>query len=59
MFEFRLPTERLLVRTDLSVRAVHCGEMRVDVHVREQLLANGLTRMRHAQAGGQRKDGGI
>ncbi len=27
------------MRTDLCVRAVHRGEMRVDVHVREHLLA--------------------
>jgi putative redox protein len=38
MLQFRFPKERLLVRTDLSVRAVHRGEMRVDVQVREQLL---------------------
>ena len=38
MLQFRFPKERLLVRIDLSVRAVHRGEMRVDVQVREQLL---------------------
>jgi putative redox protein len=38
MVEFRFPTERLLVHTDLTVRALHRGEMRVDVQVREHLL---------------------
>jgi putative redox protein len=38
MLKFPFPKERLLVRTDLAVRAVHRGEMRVDVHVREQIL---------------------
>src|ERR1017187_10415068 len=36
VLQFRFPKERLLVRIDLSVRAVHRGEMRVDVQVREQ-----------------------
>jgi putative redox protein len=28
------------MRTDLSVRAIHLGEMRVDVHVREHVLSS-------------------
>lgn len=31
-------TERISMRTDLSVRAVHTGDMRVDVHIREHVL---------------------
>ena len=30
--------ERSSMRTDLSVRAVHIGDMRVDVHIREHVL---------------------
>ena len=33
------PKERPSLRTDISVRAVHIGEMRVDLHVREHVLA--------------------
>jgi putative redox protein len=38
MIEFPVPQKRTLVRADLTVRAVHLGEMLVDVHVREQTL---------------------
>jgi uncharacterized OsmC-like protein len=38
MLEFRVPQKRIPMRSDLTVRAVHRGEMRVDVHVREHLL---------------------
>ena len=38
MLEFRFPKERFAVRTDLCVRAVQLGEMRVDVRVHDQIL---------------------
>jgi uncharacterized OsmC-like protein len=31
-------TERISMRTDLSVRAVHIGDMRVEAHIREHVL---------------------
>jgi uncharacterized OsmC-like protein len=39
MLEFVLPQTRTAVRTDLSVRAIHRGDLRVDVEVREHVLA--------------------
>jgi uncharacterized OsmC-like protein len=38
-YDLFFPTERACMRTDLSVRAAHMGGMRVDVHVRDQVLA--------------------
>jgi uncharacterized OsmC-like protein len=38
-YDHFFPTGRACMRTDLSVRAAHMGGMRVDVHVREQVLA--------------------
>jgi putative redox protein len=34
-----LPQERSLMRADLTVRAVHRGDMRVDVYVRDRILS--------------------
>ena len=33
-----LPLERRTMRTDLTVRAVHLGDMRIDVHIRGTVL---------------------
>ena len=38
VLEFGFPRERVFVRSDLFVRAVHRGEMRVDVQVRDRVM---------------------